>query len=340
MSDSLLTEKAKPITNHSGYSKTGYMEAAILQKPGNFIIKRVPMPVPSPEEVVFEVEGCGICASNIPVFEGRDWYTYPASAGNPGHETWGKVVFVGSEVKKLKKGDRIAALSHRGFALYDKVHAERAIKLPFELQMMEFPGEPLACAMNVFRRSDIRPGQTVAVTGVGFLGAIMIQLAKAAGAKVIALSKRPYSLQMAKKFGADEVITLMDQWKVVEEVKEITSGKLCDRVIEATGKEWPLSISGEIAAERGKLIIAGYHQEGMRQVNMHLWNWKGLDVINAHERDPELHIKGMREAVDAVMSGRINPEPLYSRYSLTEINKAFDGLLNRPDGYMKALIKM
>jgi hypothetical protein len=95
-------------------------------------------------------------------------------------------------------------------------------------------------------------------------------------------------------------------------VKELTGGAFCDRVIEAVGKQWPLDLSAELTRERGRLIIAGYHQDGPRQVNMQLWNWRGLDVINAHERDPEVYLAGIRAAVAAVTSGRLDPRPLYT----------------------------
>lgn len=87
------------------------------------------------------------------------------------------------------------------------------------------------------------------------------------------------------------------------------------------------------------LIIAGFHQDGMRQVNMQLWNWRGLDVINAHERDPKEYIKGIREAVTAVEQGIIDPDPLYTHsFTLEEIDSAFNHLVSRPDGFVKALI--
>ena len=58
-------------------------------------------------------------------------------------------------------------------------------------------------------------------------------------------------------------------------------------------------------------MIAGYHQDGPRQVNMQLWNWRGLDVINAHERDPAVYVQGIREAVEAVAAGRLDPAALH-----------------------------
>jgi threonine dehydrogenase-like Zn-dependent dehydrogenase len=112
-------------------------------------------------------------------------------------------------------------------------------------------------------------------------------------------------------------------------------------VIEATGKQWPLDIAGEIIKIRGRLVIAGYHQDGLRQVNMQQWNWRGIDVINAHERDPRKYIEGIRDAVGAIESGRLDPSPLYTHYySLDTIGNAFMDMNSRPDGFMKALVKL
>jgi threonine dehydrogenase-like Zn-dependent dehydrogenase len=88
-------------------------------------------------------------------------------------------------------------------------------------------------------------------------------------------------------------------------------------------------------------MIAGYHQDGPRQVNMQLWNWRGLDVINAHERDPKVYLKGMQEAVDAVANGLLDPVPLYTHtFGLDELADALNMTRDRPDGFMKALVMM
>jgi NADPH:quinone reductase len=191
------------------------------------------------------------------------------------------------------------------------------------------------------KRSGIRPGQFVAIVGAGFLGALLTKLASAAGAKVIAISRRPFALDIARRMGAAETVAMDDHWRIVETVKEITAGALCDRVIEATGKQQPLDLAAELVRERGRLIIAGYHQDGLRQVNMQLWNWRGIDVINAHERDAAVYIQGMREAVDAVAEGRLDPFPLFTHtYPLERLGEALDATRDRPDGFLKALVMM
>ena len=99
----------------------------------------------------------------------------------------------------------------------------------------------------------------------------------------------------------------------------------CDVVVEAVGKQWPLDLSAELTRERGRLVVAGYHQDGPRQVNMQLWNWRGLDVINAHERDPQVYRSGMLAAADAVASGRLDPTPLFThRFPLERLGERSD----------------
>ncbi|HSH37874.1 MAG TPA: zinc-binding dehydrogenase, partial [Chthoniobacterales bacterium] len=182
---------------------------------------------------------------------------------------------------------------------------------------------------------------TVAIVGIGFLGALLTQLATAAGARVIAITRREFALQFAREGGAAHMITMDDHNRIIEEVRQLTGGKFCDVVIEAVGRQWPLDLSAELTRERGRLVVAGYHQDGPRQVNMQLWNWRGLDVINAHERDPAIYLEGMREAVRAVESGTINPRPLYTHeFSLEQLGNALNMSSERPDGFMKALIRM
>jgi threonine dehydrogenase-like Zn-dependent dehydrogenase len=317
------------------------MKAAVIAEPRGARVENVLRPEPGPGQLRVKLEGCGVCGSNLPTWEGREWFKYPLTPGAPGHEGWGVVDAVGPGVQGFKVGDRVATLSSSSYAEYDVVDTGAAVVLPKALEGKPFPGEPLGCAMNIFRRSDIQPGQTVAIIGIGFLGALVTRLAANAGARVIAITRRPFALELARKFGASECIPMDDHWKIIERVKQLTGGQLCERVIEVVGEQWPLDLAAELTRERGKLIIAGYHQDGPRQVNMQLWNWRGLDVINAHERDPKVYLEGIRLAVDAVASGKLDPTPLYTHtFKLDELNQAFEAMRKRPDGFLKALVTL
>ncbi|WP_334164217.1 MDR/zinc-dependent alcohol dehydrogenase-like family protein [Phenylobacterium sp.] len=315
------------------------MRAAVLAGPGQIRMDEVALPEPGPGQVRVRLEGCGVCASNLTPWEGPEWMTFPTEPGALGHEGWGVIDTVGEGVQGLSPGDRVAALSHNSYAEWDIADEGAVVKLPEALAGKPFPGEPLGCAMNIFRRADIQAGQTVAIVGIGFLGAILTRLATDAGARVIAISRRPFSLDVARNYGAAEIVPMDDHWKIIERVRELTGGVFCDRVIEAVGKQWPLDLAAELTRERGKLVIAGYHQDGPRQVNMQLWNWRGLDVINAHERDPEVYAQGIRDAVEAVASGRLDPNSLYTHsYPLERLDEALNATRDRPDGFLKALV--
>jgi len=195
-------------------------------------------------------------------------------------------------------------LSESAYAEFDVATEDKVVPLPDSLANKPFPAEPLGCAMNILHRSDIRTGQTVAIIGIGFLGAVMTGLLAQKNIRVFAIARRPFAQHVARHMGATQVIPMEDHGRIIESVRQLTGGQFCDVVIEATGKQWPLDLAGEITRERGRLVIAGYHQDGPRQVNMQLRNWRGLDVINAHERDPRVYRRGMEEAVQAVATER------------------------------------
>jgi threonine dehydrogenase-like Zn-dependent dehydrogenase len=317
------------------------MRAAVLTGPGQVRVIDVPRPAPGPGQVRVRLEGCGVCASNLGPWAGPDWMRFPTEPGGLGHEGWGTIDALGEGVQDVSPGQRVAVLSYNAYAEYDLASADAVVPLPPALAGRPFPGEPLGCALNILRRSGIEPGHTVAIVGIGFLGALLTRLAASTGARVVAISRRLFSLDLARTMGATETISMDDQWRIIEQVKGLTSGASCDVVIEAAGKQWPLDLAAEITRERGRLVIAGYHQDGPRQVNMQLWNWRGLDVINAHERDPGIYLRGMREAVDAVASGRLDPAPLYTHtFPLDQLGDALDMTRDRPDGFLKALISM
>ena len=322
-------------------SPSGTMRAAVVVAPGAIEIQTVPIPEPGPAQVRMRVEGCGVCASNIPPWEGREWFTYPMEPGALGHEAWGTVDAVGAEVADLQVGDRATFLSHHSYAEYDVADASATIKMPPEMDGRAMPGEPLGCGLNVIHRAQIAEGDTVAIVGIGFLGALLVYGAKAAGARVIALDRKPAALEIARHYGADEIIVMDDHWKAVERMKELTEGRFAEVAIEVTGKEWPLNLAAEITGEYGRLVIAGYHQDGLRCVNVQLWNWRGLDVINAHERDPRVYRRGMQEAVAEVASGAFDPTPLFTHtLPLERLGEALEMARERPPGFMKALVTM
>lgn len=317
------------------------MYAAQLVAPREFAVVDAPISEPGEGQVRLRLQGCGVCASNIPPWEGREWFTYPFVPGALGHEAWGMVDAIGAGVTTLAPGDAVASLGQTAYAQYDIVDAGSVIGLPAALRDQPFPGEPVACAVNIFRRAGIEPGQTVAIIGVGFLGAMLVHLASRAGARVLAIARRPFAQEMARRMGAAEAIPMGDHWRIIEQVKEQTGEALCPVVIECVGKQWPLDLAAELTGIRGRLVVAGYHQDGVRQVNMQQWNWRGFDVINAHERDPAIYTHGLEEAARLVANGTLDLAPLMThRFPLEQIGEALQITADRPDGFFKAWIDL
>ncbi len=317
------------------------MRAAVVAAPGRVEITSIPVPEPSAGEVRLRVECCGVCSSNLSPWAGQPWFNYPLEPGALGHEGVGWVDALGPDVTGWERGQRVTFLSNHAYAEFDIAKSGEIVSLPSVLDYQPFLGEPLGCAMNIFCRSNIRAGDTVAVVGIGFLGSLLVQLAASAGARVLAVVRRPCARDMARSLGAAEVIPYQDHGEVIQSIRQLTGGKLCEVTIEAAGKQQPLDLAGELTGERGRLVIAGYHQDGPRQVNLQLWNWRGLDVINAHERDASVYIRGIHCAIDAVCEGRLRFASLLThQFPLEELGRALDLARDRPDGFFKALITL
>lgn len=316
------------------------MRAAVLAAPGRFELTTVRHgPVPEGRSRV-RVEGCGVCGSNLPVFEGRPWFTYPLAAGLPGHESWGVVEEpAGGEAEGLRPGSRVAILCDGAFSERLDVEPWRLVPLPPALDGKPFPGEALGAAFNVAARSRLDGATTVCVVGVGFIGALLVAIAAHAGARVIAVSRRPFSREVAAAMGADAVVDGADPDAACAAVGDLTDGELCDVVIEAAGAQGALDLAGRLTRVRGTLVVAGFHQDGPRRVDLQLWNWRGIDVVNAHERDDLVVLGGMRRAVEACADGWLDPTPLYThRLPLARVGEGMRLLGERPAGFVKALV--
>jgi threonine dehydrogenase-like Zn-dependent dehydrogenase len=278
------------------------MRAAVVTGPRTAELAAVAPPEPQEGTLLVRIDGCGVCASSLPVWEGRPWFDYPLSPGAPGHEAWGRLV----------DGTAVAVLTQTGYAEWATVDERHVVELPTALRDRPFPGEALACAVNVARRADVRAGTDVGIVGIGFLGSAVAQLCRAAGASV-------------------------------HEVRRDTdTGELeCPCVIECAGTQAALDRAAALVAVRGRLVIAGFHQDGPRTVDMQSWNWRGIDVVNAHERDEELVVDAMRESATLVADKVLDLRALLTHaYRLEELADAFETSHARPDGFVKAWVTL
>jgi 2-desacetyl-2-hydroxyethyl bacteriochlorophyllide A dehydrogenase len=309
---------------------------AVLTAPRRFAIETAPMPEVGERDVLIQVATCGVCTGEIELWANEELSGHPF---RPGHEAAGRVVAVGAGVKEVRPGDLVAAITGAGFAKFTRADVAHVVRLPPGVQLEDAIGEPLACAVNAARR--VRPDyqDTIVLVGCGFMGLLLLQCLKARSPKlIIAVDVRQEAVDRAKAFGADlGLCTGADD--VRQAVMELTEGKGADIVIEATGTQGGLTLCGELVRIRGHLVIFGYHQSGLRQVDMKRWNYYGLDVTNAHERDPLVYAAGMRAGLDLVAQGKVRlPELITHRYPLRQIQEAFELAHSKPAGYVKATV--
>lgn len=220
------------------------MRAAILREYRQpLLIEDTETPAPGPDEVLIKVEACGVCHSDLHIAEG-DWTHLLRIIKRPlipGHEAVGRVIEKGAAVSNLSVGDRVGvAWTHwtcgecelckeghenlcssqmitgatvdGGYAEFLKARASHALKVPDALTSAD--AAPLFCAgvtvYHAIRKSGIKPGQRLAVFGVGGLGHLAVQIAKCFGARVIAIDIADDKLEFARRFGADLTLNASD----------------------------------------------------------------------------------------------------------------------------------
>src|SRR4051812_21109218 len=275
------------------------MRAAILTAPRTIEVRETTLERSSHDEVLVRVRACGVCGSDQNAWRGVQGVTYPQSAGAPGHEIEGVVLESDVTATNLPVGSRVTGLAQNGYAELVVARASELVRVPDSVSDAPVLGEPLACAANVASRAGT--DAPVAVVGFGYLAALVAQLALV-GRDWIAITQREESRSLAKRLGARAAFGL-------DEVPQ-SAWESFPLVIEAAGTQRTLDIATWLTAVRARLVIAGYHADGPRTVDMRTWNWKGLDVINAHERAPDAYMRGLREGLRIVTERRLDLGPL------------------------------
>ena len=228
------------------------MKAAVLHEfKTPLVLEEVARPEISADEVLIEVEVCGVCHSDLHVADG-DWKQFAGIVKKPlilGHEIVGRVVERGATVQSVQLGDRVGVpwvqwtcgrcdfcregnenlcvrqritgvMVDGGYAEYAKAPASHVVKIPDKLSSEQ--AAPLLCAgVTVYRalkQAKIRAGQRLAVFGVGGLGHIAVQIGRAAGAKVTAIDISEEKLALAKTLGASRTLNAATS-DVVKEVR-------------------------------------------------------------------------------------------------------------------------
>lgn len=261
------------------------MKAGVFYSKNDLRIEEIAKPSPKAGEILIKVKACGICGTDVHIFNG-DKGCFPTPAGTVlGHEFSGIVEGVGEGVKKIHIGDRVCVDPNKlcgdcyycksgighfcenmigigtgmngGFAEYCAVPQSQVYKIAdstsYEAAAMT---EPTACCVHGIDMCNISCGDTVAVIGGGMIGMIMLQLAKLSGAgKLIMIEPVAEKRKIAQKLGADLCIDPIEN-----DVKKVLSDNSIGRisaVIECVGKTSTIEQAIEIAGEKSVVMMFG-----------------------------------------------------------------------------------
>lgn len=315
------------------------MKIAILTGPKEFQFQEEQLPALLPDEVLVQVAACGVCTSELDVWEGKaGGQMYPRY---PGHEVSGIVADVGKDVQGLTPGDRVAVWAPgRGFAEYVIVKSKYCFPagdLALDLAL----AEPLACAVNTVELANLSLSDDVVIIGAGFMGNLVQKLVALQGPRrLIVADTRPDALERALKLGATHVVNVAQE-SLPEVVKALTDGKGADAAFEVVGAQAPLTLLGDVTRMSGKVVIVGYHQGEPRQIPLGYWNWMAFQILNAHFREEATILRGMRIGMRLLTSGRLSLEDLVThRFPLSEIGIAFRTAHEKPEGFVKSTVVM
>ena len=316
----------------------GVMRAAILQAPGKFTVETMPIPVPGDDELLVRTRACGICTSELDIWQGRlEGLEYPRFIG---HEPSGIVEATGKNVKEFSPGDHVSVWSEgKSYAEFFITPAAYAAKLLPATPLEQALGEPIACSTNGVLKADPQLNDSVCIVGCGFMGLIMLQVFRARGVGLcVAVDTRETILALARQLGATHALnpSVVD---VPSVVKDLTGGRGVDIGVEAAGRQATLDIAANVVRMEGKLVVFGFHTGPPRQVPWGFWNWMAFFVINGHVRSADIYVRGMKTGLGLLEAGKLNMEPLVThRFSLEEIGKGFEIASAKQEGFVKGII--
>jgi len=348
-------------------------QGVVIYGQEDFRCEDVEIPDPGEEEVLVEIESCGICAADPKIYYGGAYFSQVAYDNAPivaGHEFMGRVIKLGpgaAEKYGLKVGDRAIAENivpcwkcywcRRGeYNLCDPHAIFGVIKhnggwaghilYPWGSLVHKVPEnvfwadaaiiEPLACALYGVNRAKIQFGETVVIIGCGPIGLFMVQGAKLKNPKhVIAIDHHDNRLEVARDLGADITINPKKE-DAVAKVKSFTEDGIgCDVVLEAAGSNKSVKIAIDMLRKGGRLMEFAVFAEEVSFDWSIISDIKELEVIGGH-----LGFHTYPSAIDFLSRGLITSRGITSKpYPLEDFKKAIDVSKKDKDNFIKVLMK-
>jgi len=289
----------------------------------------VATPEPKPGEVRIAIRAASLNFPDLLIVEGK-YQAKPALPFVPGSEFSGTVDAVGEGVKHLKAGDHVAAIgSTGGFATHACVPATQAIGLPPGFALDDAAAFAFTYGTShhaLIDRAALRAGETVLVLGAaGGVGTAAVQIAKAAGARVIAGVSSDEKAALCLKLGADATLNYTAQ-PVREALKTLTDGKGPDVVYDPVGGDLAEPVLRSIAW-RGRYLVIGFAGGSIPSLPLNLPLLKGASIVGVFwgefvRREPRAMAQGIEQLVQWYGQGLIKPV-IDTRLPMTDLPAAY-----------------
>jgi NADPH2:quinone reductase len=291
--------------------------------------KELPTPEPGPGEIRVAIEAASLNFPDLLIVEGK-YQIKPALPFVPGAEFAGRVEAVGSGVTHLAVGDPVAVIgSTGGFGTHALVEASRALRLPSGFAITDGAAFAFTYGTShhaLMDRAQLKAGETVLVLGAaGGVGTSALQIAKAAGAKVIAAASTDEKCALCKSLGADATINYSRE-NVREALKALTGGKGPDVVYDPVGGDLAEAVFRSIAW-RGRYLVVGFAGGGIPALPWNLALLKGASVVGVFwgdfvRREPAASAAGMAQLAQWYAQGLVKPV-IDQRLPMSELRAAY-----------------
>jgi NADPH:quinone reductase len=278
------------------------------------IWKELPTPVPGKGEVLVEIKAASLNFPDILIVQNKYQFK-PDLPFVPGSEYAGVVAALGEGVTNLKIGQNVACLSGTGgFGTHTLAPADKCMPLPPGFSHVDAAAFIMIYATShhaLIDRAQLKAGETVLVLGAaGGVGTSAIQIAKAAGAKVIAAASTDEKCALCKSIGADETINYSKE-TLRDAVKKLTGGKGPDVIYDPVGGEFAEPAFRSIGW-RGRYLVVGFAAGPIPSLPLNLALLKGASIVGVFwgdysRREPEANAAMMAELAQWYAQGKVKP---------------------------------
>lgn len=336
------------------------MKAAVY-KDKNITISEIERPVLDGKGAIIKVLGCGLCGSDIVKYQHGF-----KDGGVLGHEVVGEIIEINSDNKSFKIGDMVALGHHYpcyecvycknghysmcdmfktsnivpgGFAEYIKVsegHLKYTVaKIPENLDLIEASFmEPVGCCHRAVAMSGVKEGDNVLIIGLGSIGILMGQVAKAYGAKVFGSDMKRERLETALEYGFDGVVEYIDNETSSKNYKEKALETGADKVFLTAGANSSLDYALSCVRNGGTIcVFASIKSDEAGFANNQLY-YRELKVMGVYSSSP----KDLHASMKLIQQGKINVKGLSTVYIFDKINDAIEDTIQNK--VLKAFIRI